>query len=132
MIVHQVIQLSYLGMPDKIIIRRAQRLARCYFRVKISSSNLEMASWPSTTHTPTQSSKFNALALFVSLSLTPNMIRVPFPRFLGNSYNWKAGEHLIDAMERRHGLRCASRRAPERCAALSCIPVHGDGLLMAS
>jgi hypothetical protein len=41
---HQVTQLSYLGMPDKIIVRRAQCLARRYFRDKISSSNLEMAS----------------------------------------------------------------------------------------
>jgi hypothetical protein len=67
----------------------------------------------------------------VSLSLTPDMIRVPFPRFLGNSYNWKAGEHVIDAMERKHGLRCASRRALEHCSALSCTSVHRDGLLIA-
>jgi hypothetical protein len=38
---------------------------------------------------------------------------------------------VIDAMERKHGLRCASRRALEHCSALSCTSVHRDGLLIA-
>jgi hypothetical protein len=111
-------------MPDKIIVRRGTASGEALFQGQdklIQPGDGELTEYDA--HR-TQSSKFGALALFMTLSLTPDMIRVPFPTVLGNSYNWKEGEHLIDAMERKHGLRCACMRAPGtalRCPAFPCM-----------